>query len=99
MALPVAVFSSYLRVVLRALLAVANCADEERNQASWHAFCSMSGFGASFPILVTIVLRHVRIVYKMRNVCLLFQKIASWSGYEIMISPSFIAALKRKGVG
>ncbi len=84
---------------MRALLAMANCADVEYNQASCCAHRCMSGFDACFPRHVAKVSRHTRTVYKTRIVCLLFPKIASWSGCEVMIFPSFIAALKRKGVG
>ncbi len=95
----VAVFSSCWMVVLRALLALANCTDVECDQASCSVFKSMSGFDASFPRHIAIVSRHARTVYKTWIVCSLFPNIVSCSGGEVMISPSFIAALKRMGVG
>ncbi len=84
---------------MRALLAAANCIDVECNQESWQAFCSMSWFNASFPMIVAMVSRHARTVNEMSVVCLLFPKIASCSGCNVMISHSLMAALKRKGVG
>ncbi len=69
------------------------------NQVPWYAFQSMSGFDASFLLQVAIVSRHTRTVYKTRMVCLLFPEIASSNGCEVMISPNFIAFLKRIGVG
>ncbi len=98
-ALPVAVFLSCWRVVIRALLAAANQTNVEHDQSSWCVFHSMSRFEASFPIHMVMVLRHTRTVYKTRRVCLLCHKIASWSGQDVMISPSFISALNRNGVG
>ncbi len=75
--LPIAVFLSSCRVVVRALLAAANRADLEHNQFSWHAFHSMSGLDAFFLMHVAMVLRHVRTVYNTRRVCSLCPKIAS----------------------
>ncbi len=59
---PVAVFLRCWRVVLMVLLAVSNHADVEHDQFSWCAFCSLSMLDASFPVHVTILLRHARTV-------------------------------------
>ncbi len=94
-----AVFLSSCRFVVRALLAAVNLADLEDNQSSWRSFHSMSGLDASFLMHVVMVSRHTRTVYKTRRVCSLCPEIASWSGCDVMMSPSFMAAWKRSGVG
>ncbi len=92
-----AVFSC--KVVVKAPLAAANQADQDDNQSSWHALRNMSGLNTSFLNHVAMVSRHVRTVYDTRRVCSLCPKISSLSGRNVMMSPSFMAAVKWNGVG
>ncbi len=96
---PVAVFLSSCIFVVRALFTAANQADFEDNRLSWCACHSMSWLDASFPIHVAMVSRHERTIYKTRRVCSLCPVMVSLSGCDVMTSPSFMAAVKRNGVG